>query len=387
MKIAGIVAEYNPFHKGHAYQIETLRAMGFDGIVAAMSGNFVQRADTALTDKYARARAAVRGGVDLVLELPLPYAVASAEDFALGGITVLAATGILDAVCCGCESGDAKNRAQYEALCRADKAGLIKECMKEGLSYPAACRAAVTETGCEWSDEPNDVLALAYRKALQKISAHVPLVAIERKGSFHGDETEPFESASSIRRRWRAGEDVSGSVPRGTAEMLADMQASDLSRLERSILAYYRTREPDDLAGCYGMREGISQRLCAANAATMDELFDAAKTKRFPHSALRRAVLCGYLKIPASLPPITYLRVLAFNQRGQEMLRLMKEWASLPAVSSLSPAMEIDPIHSAMVKVQLRGDEYFALTLPSPMPRRQDFLRTAEKIEAENAQF
>ncbi|MBQ2272369.1 MAG: nucleotidyltransferase family protein, partial [Clostridia bacterium] len=102
MKIAGIVAEYNPFHKGHAYQIETLRAMGFDGIVAAMSGNFVQRADTALIDKYARARAAVRGGADLVLELPLPYAMASAEDFAFGGISVLAATGILDAICCGC---------------------------------------------------------------------------------------------------------------------------------------------------------------------------------------------------------------------------------------------------------------------------------------------
>ena len=387
MKIAGIVAEYNPFHKGHSYQIETLRAMGFEGIVAAMSGNFVQRADTALTDKYARARAAVRGGVDLVLELPLPYAGASAEDFAFGGISVLAATGILDAVCCGCESGDTKNLAQYEALCRADEAGLIKECLKEGLSYPAACRAAVTALGCEWSDEPNDVLALAYRKALQKIAPHVPLVAIERKGAFHGDETEPFESASSIRRRLSAGEDVSGSVPRGTAEMLDDMQASDLSRLERSILAYYRTGEPDDLAGYYGMREGLTQRICSANAATMDELFDAAKTKRFPHSAVRRAVLCGYLRIPAVLPPITYLRVLAFNQRGQEMLRLMKERATLPAVSSLSPAMEADPIHGDMVRIQLRGDEYFALTLPSPLSRRQDFLRTAEKIEVENAQF
>ena len=112
----------------------------------------------------------------------------------------------------------------------------------------------------------------------------------------------------------------------------------------------------------------------------------SARTVR-ADSALRRAVLCGYLKIPASLPPITYLRVLAFNQRGQEMLREMKERASLPAVSSLSPAMEIDPIHSAMVKVQLRGDEYFALTLTSPLSRRQDFLRTAEKIEEENAQF
>ncbi len=376
MKIAGIVAEYNPFHKGHEYQIRCLREMGYDGIISVMSGNFVQRADVAMTDKYRRAEGAVRSGVDLVLELPLPYALASAEDFGNGGITVLSATGVTDAVCCGCESGDEKNLQQYKALQMAEQKGIVGAKMKEGLSYPSACRSAVTEMGVEWSDEPNDVLALAYRKAIDNIDPNLKLIAIKRKGSYHGS-TDGFESAESIRMRLALGENIANALPEGSWEVIKDAPIADLKQLERGIFAYYRTVSPDELKGYYGMREGLPERICnSADALTLEELYDRVKTKRFPHSAVRRAVLCGYLKIPAKLPKITYLRVLAFNEKGQEILRKMKSCATLPIRSVLSPQEKKDPL----VQAQLQGDEFFSLTLPEPGTRLRDLTESAKKI-------
>ena len=380
MKVAGIVAEYNPFHKGHQYQTELLREMGFDGIVAVMSGNFVQRADAAITDKYRRAEGAVRSGVDLVIELPLPYAVASAEDFASGGIGVLAATGIVDAVCCGCESGAERNLDQYQALCRAEEEGRIGERMRQGYSYPSACREAVRESGGFWSEEPNDVLALAYRKALARIAPEIPLIAIQRKGRYHGTG-DGFVNAETVRGMIAKGENVRGHLPEGSSQTLENAPIADLSRMERAILAYLRTHTPEELHGYYGMREGIAERICKENGAkTLSELYERVKTKRFPHSAVRRAVLCAYLGLPFRLPELSYVRILAFNDRGQELLRRMKKTATLPVVPILTPQMRTDPVTAAMTELQLSGDEIFAFTTEIPASPLRDLTESARKI-------
>lgn len=377
MKIAGIVAEYNPFHKGHAYQIEWLRERGFEGIVAAMSGNFVQRADTAMTDKYVRARAAVAGGADLILELPLPYAVASAEDFARGGIGILAATGIVDAVCCGCESGGEQNLRQYEALKCAEADGSVRKEMEAGKSYPSACRDAVSALGVPWSEEPNDVLALSYRKALERIAPEIPLITLLRKGSYHG-ESDGFAGAESIRKKACSGMDFSQDLPQKCYEIIADAPRSELSRLQRAILTFYRTADPASLKDLYAIREGMAERICRESGAqTLCELYDAVKTRRFPHSAVRRGILCGYLGIPSELPPISYLRVLAFNDRGREILRRMKNEALLPVCPILTPQMrDSDPLAA----LQIRGDEIFALTLERPGQRMRDLLESARYV-------
>ncbi len=388
MRIAGIVAEYNPFHKGHLYQIQTLREMGYEGIVVAMSGNFVQRADSALTDKYLRAEAAVRCGADLIFELPLPYAVASSEDFARGGIRILTATGAVDTVCCGCESSQEQIQEQYQALCRAESAGVIRKQMQNGLSYPAACKAAITTEGTDWSGTPNDVLALGYRKALDRIAPQIPLICVKRKGSFHGNGEDGYESAQSIRRRFTAGEDVSDALPKACYDIIKNAPQAQLHYLERAILAFYRTANPERLKEYYGMREGLERRIFKyADAKNLETLFDAVKTKRYPHSAVRRAVLCGYLGIPSQLPEISYLRVLAFNQRGQKILRTMKHTASLPVCSVLTPQMRRDPVFSPLVETQLRGDEIFTMTLPCPGKRLRDLTECARKISLEQEKF
>jgi len=378
LKNVGIIAEYNPFHRGHAYQCNLLREMGYDGIVAVMSGNFVQRADVALTDKYRRAEGAVRSGADLVLELPLPYAVASAEDFARGGVGILAATGAVEAICFGCESGADGNRAQYEALCRAEETGKIGEKIKTGLSYPAACKAAVTESGAPWSDGPNDVLALAYRKALRELCPEMEIIAIERKGSYHGSGEEGYESAESIRRRLKLGEDVSDALPSGSLQALRNAPVADLARMERAILAHYRRSEASDLQKCYGMRDGLAERILRfAGAPDLKTLCDKVKTKRFPYSAVRRAVLCGFLNLPKEISPLSYLRVLAFNEQGQQILKELKTSATLPILTSLPAVKNADP----MMKLQLSGDEIFAMTLDPAGPMKWDCIAPVRKIE------
>ena len=162
---------------------------------------------------------------------------------------------------------------------------------------------------------------------------------------------------------------------------MKDAPLADLTRLERGILAYYRTAASEDLKDFYGMREGMAERICnACDAETLSELYDRVKTKRFPHSAVRRAVLCGFLKIPKGLPPLSYLRVLAFNERGREILKRAKTAAKLPIRSALTPQMQTDPDTMALVNLQLNGDEIFALTLPTAGPKRRDLIESARKI-------
>lgn len=387
MKTAGIIAEYNPFHNGHRHQTELLRSAGAEGIIAVMSGNFVQRAEPAIFEKYVRAQAAVIGGVNLVLELPLPYSVASAEDFAKGGITCLAATGIVDWISCGCESSDEENRKQYQALCRAEASGAIRREMLRGKSYPAACRDAVTDQGDAWSDQPNDLLALTYRKALNNIAPDLPLISVRRIGGYHKSEGG-FPCAEEIRAAIRAGVFPETDLPNKTAKRLQNAPIADLSRLERSILTFYRTTNPETLRGCYGFREGLEHRICRESGAeNLSQFYENIKTKRYPHSAIRRAVLCGYLGIPANLPNISYLRVLAFDRIGQILLKEMKRTAALPVLSRLSPALCKNPKTAPLAQLQLRGDEVFAETLPHPLPRFRDFTETPAQVGITEGEF
>jgi predicted nucleotidyltransferase len=293
----------------------------------------------------------------------------------------LTATGVVDTVCCGCESDGEQNLLQYKTLREAEREGLLKKHLQQGLSYPAACKAAVLEKGGSWSEEPNDVLALSYRKALEKVAPQIPLTTIKRMGNYHGNGIDGFESAQSIRTRILRGENVTDALPKDEYEFLSGKETSDFSKAERAILAYYRMARPEDLNGYYGMREGLASRICEhADAATLEQLFDRVKTKRFPHSAVRRAVLCGYLRLPQTLPEITYLRVLALNQRGQEILKRMKTAATLPVVPILTPQMRKDPKHAPLTEAQLRGDEFFAMTLPTPGEKFRDLTVSAKKV-------
>lgn len=390
MKTAGIIVEYNPVHSGHAYQIaETRRALGPEcAVVCCMSGCWVQSAAPAVADKWLRARLAVMSGADLVIELPTMWAVSSAETFALGGVSLLAATGAVTHLSFGSECGDiGALQAVAESLdCEAYAAGL-RRFLDEGMPF-AACRQVVItgllgrEAGA-LLESPNNNLGIEYLRALRRLGAGLCPVTIRREGAGYHDCAVPdqsrFVSATQVRQwlshgAWEAAELYL--VP-GELELLqkADLALPPFSdAVERAFLARIRTMTPADWAELpdSARLEGLPERLTRAgqDARSLAEFYELAKTKRYPHARLRRLVLWAYLGLreqdrPARPP---YIRVLAVGQRGREVLRTMKEAASLPVLTKPAHVRELSDACRRSFDIEARCTDLYGLCMPRIPP-------------------
>ena len=299
MQVIGIVAEYNPFHTGHAYQIAQARAaLGTQSaVVAVMSGNWVQQADCAIAHKWLRARLALMGGADLVLELPTAYATRSAEGFARAGVQLLEATGVVERLAFGTECADLQALTALAGEIKAHQRE-IAQVMKTGCSYPAARRKVIDSP---LLDTPNNILALEYMECTQ-----LPCTCVQRLGLGH-DTADPLYSASAIR----------ATLP---AEAIYSIE-----HCQRAVLAVLRRMEVADWATIDDVTDGLENRLARAaqSATSLEELYTTIKTKRYTHARIRRIVLRAYLGIGKGDYPATppYLRVLGFNAAGKALLQ------------------------------------------------------------------
>lgn len=392
VKIAGIVAEYNPFHTGHAYQIGQTRAeLGGDaGIVAVMSGNWVQQADCAIAHKWTRARLALMGGADLVLELPTVWAMSSAETFARGAVALLAASGVVTHLSFGSECGDVDKLRQVAAC--LDSPGYraqLRRVLDRGAAF-AACRQAVVREllGEELSQllsTPNNNLGVEYIRSLNALESAIRPMTVLRKGAAHNslsEERSPFVSATQIRQglrkgRWEAAEPYL--VPGGRAVLEGELAGlPNLHRVERAMLTRVRTMTARDWAVLpdSGAEEGLPQRLEKAGrqCASMEEFFALAKSKRYAHARLRRLVLWAYLGLNApdrpQYPP--YLRVLGFNSRGREILKEMKDRSALPVLTKPAHARELDEEGRRLFELEARCTDLYGLCFEKvPAPGRE----------------
>ena len=269
MTAAGVIAEYNPFHLGHAWQLARTRDRLGDetGLVCVMSGHWVQGADCAVADKWTRAGLALRGGADLILELPTPFALSSAESFARGGVALLEATGVVDVLSFGSECGDIDRlAAAARILDGADYRRRLKEALAQGLSFPAARQEAA---GCPCLSAPNNNLGVEYLRALNALGSAIRPMTVPRRGAGHGtaEVEEGFASATQIRRLLRGGQtgQAGALLPPGTLDMLGE--PSSLTWVERGILARLRNMTAADWSALpdSGAAEGLPDRL--ANAA------------------------------------------------------------------------------------------------------------------------
>ena len=348
-KVAGIVAEYNPFHRGHAHQIaETRRLLGADcAVLCVMSGDFVQRGDAAVFDKFERAEAAVRGGADLVLELPLRWSLSSAEGFARGGVSLLKASGVVTHLSFGSETGElAPLQHAADGLCDGALGELLREALKQGLSFPAARQKALERLIGEDAavlSNPNDLLAVEYLRAIHDLGAALEPAAVRRVGAKHDAEGESdYPSASALRSRMKAGQDVSAWAPH-----LPDAKPVFLEDLETAILSRLRMLPKEAFAALPDCAEGLENVLWQAvhSEATLCDILAAAKSRRYPMSRLRRMLLCAALGVKKAdgLPP--YLRVLAANERGRALLHTMRETASLPVITKPADARDMPEFH------------------------------------------
>ena len=383
MAICGIVAEYDPFHLGHLHQIEASRAMGAEKIVVVMSGSFTQRGSAAIMSKFKRAEIAAKCGADLVLELPLPYAIASAERFARGAVATLAAAGC-DMISFGSECGDIealKNAAAFagdrEILM---KARAISEA--EGITFPAARARAVAEKDSEAAEvlaSPNNLLGCEYIRAISDLGLSMTPVTVKRLGAGHGGSPSgSTASASYIRELLRQGGDPSPYLPPESSAIIEEEAAKGhismgLERAEAALLLALRTMGKNDFASVPDCPGGLGDRIFAAasEARSMEELCAAAKTRRYTMTRVKRAALAAALAVDSSLttslPP--YLRILAVGRGGRAIMASLAKGGGLPCSQSLAALERSGSRASAFANLERRAFELHCLTMPSPLSR------------------
>lgn len=382
MTVCGIVAEYNPFHAGHAHHIaETRRILGADSaVVCAMSGNFVQRGDLAVMEKYARAEAAVRCGADLVLETPLAACLSSAEGFARGAVSLLDALGCVTHLSFGAEQADLALLQQAADLSLRQSEAL-RQGLAAGLPYAAAMQQAVSAADAEAGAllaSPNNTLAVEYLRALAARGSRMQPLAIERKGGAHdsGTPADGLPSASYLRGLLADGDAAACRplMPEASFAVLEREIQSGAAPVTRSaadlaILAHLRRLDAAALIPFCSGDKGLAHRLADAirNNTSFSAVCTAAQTRRYPLARVRRVLLRAWLDLPQSVSPEPeYVRVLAIGRQGRALLRRMKDACALPVI--IKPVTERslpENLQPALARDAL-ADDLYALAYPAP---------------------
>lgn len=349
MKITGIVTEYNPFHNGHKYQIDKIKEDG-SAVVCIMSGSFVQRGDVALFDKFTRAKCAVMNGADLVIELPCVYSLSTAQRFAQGAVSTLDALGVIDKLCFGSECGDidalvkAADMIQNEPREVSEK---IKSYISEGLPYPAARQHAfegIIDT--DILSSPNNILAIEYIRALKSIKSKIEPITLKRHIAGYHD-TKPIlniASATSVRAMLSENKSVNEVVPENVREIYSAAKTSDRERLFPMLFYVVRSFGADGIKNIADVSEGLENKIYkeCVHASSFNELAEAVKSKRYTLTRINRILMCILLGITDRMTALNpeYIRVLAMNRTGAQILAISKETRTLPVITKPSSFTE-----------------------------------------------
>ena len=364
MRTVGIICEYNPLHRGHQKQLQLVRSLGGEGIVCLMSGNFVQRGAPAIVDKSLRASAAVEAGADLVLELPLTAALSSAEGFAREGVRLLG--DFCDELCFGAETADtAMLLSMAQALLSHEFPSVLHKQLELGLSFPVARARALEEMGLDASvlNTPNNILAVEYCKAILSLGCAMKPLAIQRKGDYHAPETDPENpSATSIRKRMLQGEPWSQFVPE--PDLFQGASVHTLEYGERAILAKLRTMGDEDFEALPYGSEGLWRKLMHASrhCGRLEDITNEVKSKRYTRTRIDRMIMCAFLGLTKAdlQSPAPYVRVLAFNDRGREILKQARLVGSYPNIG--------EKLEHPYETLEARADDLYGLFAVTPEP-------------------
>ena len=404
MKVVGIIAEYNPFHLGHAYQLQYAReVLGADYCLVVMSGPFTQRGTPALFDKYTRASFALKCGADLVLELPVIYATASAEAFALGGISALHNTGVVDTLLFGCETSDISSLQEIASILVEEPEEykhILQSELQQGKSYAAARASALNHPKYQSIiSSPNNILAVEYLKALKRLDSPVQPVGLKRKGNGYHDDTlqSHIASATAIRKFILEQNDFTSEsacrkmilqLPESLQkDVLCKLQAGEfLSSDNFSLLLHYALMSATDFSSISDCNEDISNKILRNRHAyaSFDSFCQQLKSKNVTHSRISR-ILCHILlgirdnDVPVSNTNISpsdivpYLRILGFNQRGSAILSEIKAKGAAPLLTTPKDTENcLPPKAQSMLQKDIFASDVYRMVLSqktgSPLP-------------------
>ena len=389
MKVVAIIAEYNPFHYGHLYQINKIKEqLGDDcAIIAIMSGNFTQRGEIAVADKVVRASSAVMSGVDLVLELPFPYSISSAEFFASAGVYIASSLGIVDYLAFGSEIGDTDKLCSIADVMLSDEFSEMLSNMQTAkdtrdLGYPKLCQLAlesIVGENCAYVFSPNNILAIEYIKAIKRLNSKIKPFTVKRYGSDYnnceiGDGI--IQSASAIRELIRNGNQAAFDyIPDGAREILAKAHADGLlptlpERLDIALISHIRINPPKETCNIHDTFGGLYNRLhdVSHEATSISSFISLAETKKFTNARIRRALWCSYLGVTSSdvRTAPAYAQVLGLGPVGRTLLKKIKKSGVLPLITKPSSYIGLSDEVKKQKELSDRADSVFYLAHSVP---------------------
>ena len=375
MKTAGIIAEYNPVHLGHMYHINETKKAGATHIVCVLGSSFTQRGDISILSKWQRAEMALLGGCDLVLELPVPWSMSSAANFALGGVSVLRSLGAVDMLSFGSECGDIN---LLKKAVQAAKAVNVADYMKDGTTFASARQKAVSENFGEDIAQvlatPNNILATEYINA----AGNMDCMTVRRIGASHDSyECSEYQSASFIREMIAKGKNDNLSIPDFCRSILKNIDTADVMRLETSILCKLKLMKKSDFVTLPDISEGIENRLFAAvqSSTSLTELFETIKTKRYTMARVRRLVLSAFLNVDNAnwMQVVPYIRVLGIGEKGNEILRAARDAAALPIIMQARDGSKIGERAKNVMETESRATDMYYMALEKPLGGGLDY--------------
>ena len=385
MKICAIIAEYNPFHLGHLRQIEYVKKdLGAEKVVVILSGNFTERGEPAILNKFLRAEHAISGGADLVIELPTVLAVANAETFALGAVSLINSLGVVDGLCFGIESGE---KEQYISLAKEmnneskEFKKILKENLEKGYSLCKSKYETVKSLGGEYDESlissPNNILGLEYTKALLKLNSSIEIFPIIREVT-HDEEKlrKGISSAGSIRKAIRSGKKkaTKKTLPKFVYKDLKDFPTD----LENMTLAAAIIKDAKDIAEVPDCTEGLENRIKALlkDNKTLTELLNKVTTRRYTESRIRRILTCNLLGITRPLvvsavsKPL-YAKVLATNKKGLELISDIEKNGGVPLLTRKSDVNKLGKTALSVFDIDVKANELYSLSTGEKLNENQ----------------
>lgn len=403
MAVLGIVAEYNPFHNGHLHLIEEANKLkNFSATICVMSGNFLQRGEPALCDKWARAKMALNCGVDLVIELPFCFSTRSAYYFARGAIELLTKTGVVTHLAFGSENGNLQILKKIATIVANEPEQYkisLKKHLSQGLSFPLARSRSLQQFIGENTSNledilegPNNILAIEYLRVLKELNIPLLPITVTRKGSsYHSQDVLQFSSAMAIRSALLDDCDINrirNTMPSKSLSILEEEISMGrapikVDSLEQAILYKLRTISVEDLRNIYEISEGLEFRFkeAAIHCGTLDELRQHIKAKRYSLTRINRTLLYILFNLSKNQAALfdqygpLYFHILGFSAKGQEILQRMKNISQVKMFSRGSDMKKAyeknrDTVLSQMIDYDIKTTDVYSLLFPDPAARK-----------------
>lgn len=374
MSAVGIIAEFNPLHNGHKYLIENAKREGT--VVCVISGNFVQRGDTAIAEKRIRAKAALECGADLVLELPVLWSMSTAQNFALGSVSALKYA-LCDKIIFGSECGSVDDLKNASSIISSPLfPEKLKQELNTGITFAKARENAAKLLGLDTDilSGANNNLAIEYINAAKILKYEPKFKTVKRLGAMHDSfEEAEFVSASLLREKLYEGDYdfCKKYMPEKIIDLFSPQNVSNISNIENAILAVLRSKTKEDFSILPDLSEGVENKLFSSIrlAPGLEELYNMIKAKRYTLARIRRLVLSAFIGADNSffMKPLPYVRVLGFNKAGENHLKLMLSNPNAPIITKVSDIESLSLDAKRVFDTECRATDLFALSVEKPL--------------------